>query len=621
MTVPVAVTADAARRRALVLLAATVAFVALVVAAMASYHGGSRLDPGSRHYLMFGNFLSDLGTSVTYSGSSNTVSRALFVLATSVIGVGLAWSAPMWRTLASGRRSVVAARIASATTVLAGVGFVAVGLIPWNRDLALHVLVVQLVFVFLVIFAASLVVLRVRQDRGTRSFASAVALLGCLLAYTALIIIGPGLGSTEGMRLQIAAQKIVIVVTLLIVAMQAFSIATRRRSHPDPTETATAATAVRKAKRTEPRSRLAGVDLARAIAMFGMLIVHTRDNTPVLSAPDRALMWVNVWVGPLFVLVAGVGLSLGWQHRRATRFRTMVLLRAAALLLIGLWLESLFLGSILQYFAIFFVFGVLALGASRRVLLGLSAACLVAGPLVITFLLRAGEITLFLAADRGIGALGNPVALIRALTVDGLYPAIVWSGFFFAGMAIGRLDLSSRRIASRLAIVGGSVGALGCFVGWIATRTFGSDPEGWTHHWTAAAHSESLTWALTALALACGFLGVSLLIARRVSSRGAVLAPILALAQMPLTFYLVHLWYSDTLWWNISSLLTTTGAFLAATIAFYAIFAGAAWLWLRAFRHGPVESLIDFVARATIRPKPLIVESSRGNERARVGHS
>src|SRR6476619_862249 len=149
MTVRVAVTPDAARRRAL----------ALVVAAMASYHGGSRLDPGSQHYLMFGNFLSDLGTSVTYSGSSNTVSRALFVVATSVIGVGLAWSAPMWRMLASDGRSVVAARIATATAVLAGIGFVAVGLIPWNRDLALHVLVVQLVFVFLVIFAGSLVVL------------------------------------------------------------------------------------------------------------------------------------------------------------------------------------------------------------------------------------------------------------------------------------------------------------------------------------------------------------------------------------------------------------------------------------------------------------------------------
>ena len=212
------------------------------------------------------------------------------------------------------------------------------------------------------------------------------------------IAVGPGLGSTDGMQLQIAAQKIVIVVTLLVVGMQAFSIATRRRSRSDSSATlaTAAATTTEPAQATGPRTRLPGVDLARAIAMLGMVYVHTRDNLPVIAAPDRALMWVNVWVGPLFVLVAGIGLSLGWRHRRTTRFRSMVLVRAAALLLIGLWLESLFLGSILQYFAIFFVLGVLALKASRRVLLGLSAACLVAGPLVITFLLRAGDITLFL---------------------------------------------------------------------------------------------------------------------------------------------------------------------------------------------------------------------------------
>ena len=64
-------------------------------------------------------------------------------------------------------------------------------------------------------------------------------------------------------------------------------------------------------------ARVRGVDLARAIAMLGMLIVHTLI-TP-RSAWDRALVWVNVWTAPLFVLVAGVGLSLGWRRRPTTR--------------------------------------------------------------------------------------------------------------------------------------------------------------------------------------------------------------------------------------------------------------------------------------------------------------
>jgi uncharacterized membrane protein YeiB len=289
----------------------------------------------------------------------------------------------------------------------------------------------------------------------------------------------------------------------------------------------------------------------------------------------------------------------------------MVLLRSAALLLIGLWLETQFFGSILQYYAIYFVIGLLAVGLSRRALLGLAAACLVVGPLVITFLLHRGVITLLPGTDRGFEALEDPVALVRALTIDGTYPAIVWSGFFFLGMAIAHLDLRDPKLASRLAAGGAAVGALGSFVGWIGARTFGSDPFGWTHHWTGAAHSESLTWALTSAGIAVGFLGASLWVATRVSSRNPVLAPVLALGQVALSFYLLHLWYSDTWWHSLLPHITTTAAFLGATVVFYAVFAAGAWLWLRVFRRGPVEGVIDFVARVIVRPKPRDAEPRR----------
>lgn len=583
------------RARARVLLGAAGAFVVLTALAIATYHGGSRLAPAAPDYEVLGNFLSDLGTTVTYNGITNTVPRTLFVVATSVLGLGLLWSAPIWSSAASDRRGTRAALVASLSIAIAGVGFVAVGLVPWNRDLALHVHLVQAVFLALLAFAASLVVLRA-PERATIAFRSAVLLFGVLVAYTLLIAFGPGLGSGSGIVLQVTAQKLVVVLLVVVVAWQVRSLAPRRRPGWASTPTA-----------TEPAVRLPGVDLARAVAMLGMLVVHTRDNAPVLAAPDRALMWVNVWVGPLFVLVAGVGLTLGWRHRRTTRFRTTVLLRAAALLLIGLWLESLFLGSILQYFAVYFALGVLVLRARTRVLVGLSAACLVLGPLLITYLVHTGSITLFLGADRGVQSLVHPVALARALTVDGLYPAVVWGGFFLAGMAIGRLDLRDRRVATRLALGGGVLGATGCLVGWLAVRAFGSEPYAWTHHWTSAAHSESITWALTALALACGFLGASLLVTRRVDAGNRAFVAVLALAQMPLSFYLLHLWYSDTLWWDLSPLLTTTAAFVASTLVTFALFALGARLWLRVFRRGPAELLVEVPIRWVVRPRPVPV--------------
>ena len=257
--------------------------------------------------------------------------------------------------------------------------------------------------------------------------------------------------------------------------------------------------------------RIPGVDLARAFAMLGMLVVHTRLEPQ--TASDRAFAWANVWAGPMFTLIAGTGLSLGWRYRRTTRTQGMVVVRAAALLLIGVWLETQMFGSILQYFAVYFLLGLLALRLGVRALLALAAACLVLGPLLITVLVRRGSVTLGDRADQGFEALTDPVALLQALTVDGHYPAVVWSGFFFLGMAIGRLDLGDRRMTGRLALSGLAVGGVGTFVGWIGARTFDPDRFEWSHHWSAMAHSEAIAWAISAAGFAVGFTGAVLWIA------------------------------------------------------------------------------------------------------------
>ena len=64
-------------------------------------------------------------------------------------------------------------------------------------------------------------------------------------------------------------------------------------------------------------------------------------------------------------------------------------------------------GSILQYFAVYFLLGLLALRLGVRALLALAAACLVLGPLLITVLVRRGTVTLGDRADQGFEALGR----------------------------------------------------------------------------------------------------------------------------------------------------------------------------------------------------------------------
>ena len=104
------------------------------------------------------------------------------------------------------------------------------------------------------------------------------------------------------------------------------------------------------------------------------------------------------------------------------------------------------------------------------------------------------------------------------------------------------------------------------------------------------AHSESVAWAVTAAGFAIGFTGAALWVASRLGPRVDRLAPFIALGQVALTFYLLHLWYVDTLWKSIEPELTSIPAYVAATLGFFILFAGAAWLWRKVFQRGPVES-------------------------------
>ncbi len=138
--------------------------------------------------------------------------------------------------------------------------------------------------------------------------------------------------------------------------------------------------------------RLGGVDAARAVAVLGMVMVHF-GPTP---APDTALG--NLYGVPhgrasvLFVLLAGVGvalLSAGGPSEKAPRrlanVRGRLILRAALLLPLGLWLQGLDHGVlvILQYYAVYFVLAAFVLTFPDRWLLAGAVAAPPGGALVV----------------------------------------------------------------------------------------------------------------------------------------------------------------------------------------------------------------------------------------------
>src|SRR5690348_12083530 len=140
----------------------------------------------------------------------------------------------------------------------------------------------------------------------------------------------------------------------------------------------------------DPPRRVQGVDVARAVAMLGMLVEHETQWPRYYD--QRALVWLPFGrSAPLFVMLAGVGLTLATKSRRPFA-RTMVLARAPLLLLTGMFMTLFGSGVILQSFALFFVVGVACVRLPRRVLVALSAACLAGGPLLLTALRAHGAL-------------------------------------------------------------------------------------------------------------------------------------------------------------------------------------------------------------------------------------
>lgn len=329
--------------------------------------------------------------------------------------------------------------------------------------------------------------------------------------------------------------------------------------------------------------RIAGIDMARALAIIGMVAVHVSPSGTgsafayVLAVPrGRAAI--------LFGLVAGIGVSLLASSRAtsASRVRLTLLWRAAVLLPLGLALQSLDhdVYVILADYAVLFLLAMVVLRWPDRWLLalaGLSATLGGAGYLY-------GRLEAPAEFTREPAELGMPVLDgLQALVVSGPYPLITWAAPFCLGIWLGRRDLGARRVRRRLMIVGGGVAVVVPVVAFGLVLVGGAQ-GGWWQLLDDAPHSQTPLWLLSATGSALAVLGVSLWSAERAPR---LVAPLAAAGRHAFTWYVVHLLvlHLDEGWVRTG---TIPGTF-AVVAAFVVLMAVASSVWSGTFSRGPLE--------------------------------
>ncbi|MFM9589530.1 DUF418 domain-containing protein [Streptomyces scabiei] len=213
--------------------------------------------------------------------------------------------------------------------------------------------------------------------------------------------------------------------------------------------------------------RLVGVDLARALAVFGMYIVHIG---PPLSATSGVASWIRYAAdghsSVLFATLAGFSLMLiagrrepktGLAGRQA---RARIAIRAVILLALGTVLAMEYGGVIiLGFYGVYFLLALPLVRLSARTLAIIAAACALVTP-QLAFALNA---LLTPSVQESINTY-DPLRRLSEvgvldLLLTGFYPALTWMSFVLAGMALGRLDLSSTTVHKRLAALGASLTA------------------------------------------------------------------------------------------------------------------------------------------------------------------
>lgn len=370
------------------------------------------------------------------------------------------------------------------------------------------------------------------------------------------------------------------------------------------------------------KTRVLSVDVARGVALFSMLAANIYDVVDDNGDPTLAGMTVTGRSATMFAMVAGISLAFitGGQNpvhgdaRRATRVGLAV--RALVISAIGLALGygSADINVILPYYGLYFLLAIPLIGLRPRTLVGIAGGLVVVGPLMI---LGASSLGLEPVSDNSLtftDLVTHPLGFVLELFVTGGYPAVIYLSYICTGLAIGRLDLSSTRVATWLLGAGSLLAALAWYTSSALLFNFGGlqhlvavhGPDGnppsvvrneivWdadtmpSWWWLAVRshHSGTPFDAVQTLGVAVAVLGAVLLVTKlRVARR--LLWPVAVAGSMTLTIYSAH---ALVLGWGV--LDDNDTALYVLTVAGALVFAV---VWRRLVGQGPLERIVAMAA-------------------------
>ncbi len=295
--------------------------------------------------------------------------------------------------------------------------------------------------------------------------------------------------------------------------------------------------------------RVVGIDVARALAIIGMIIVNFK-----IAFGDKGNEVYKLFAGifegkaaATFVVLAGIGVAFMSNNvvesndkvkLKNTRIR--IAKRAIFLFVIGLLYTPIWIADILHFYGIYMLITLLLISSSRELIFSSGLLLILIYPLLMLFLQydTGWNFATFVYSD-----FWSVSGFFRNLFYNGFHPVIPWTAFMFLGLWFGKQDLSNEKFIKKTMLV-----SIGIFITMLLLSEFLITVLSEGDQATILELKQVLgtspmpplpIYMISGSSIAIFIISTSILIAKKYESNFIIVA-LTKTGQLALTFYVAH---------------------------------------------------------------------------------
>ncbi|QFT90829.1 hypothetical protein FIU87_19465 [Bacillus sp. THAF10] len=347
-------------------------------------------------------------------------------------------------------------------------------------------------------------------------------------------------------------------------------------------------------------NRILGFDIARALAILGMVIVNYKISMDAEgNGPDWLVTLTGILEGrasAIFVILAGIGISLSTKKARlkstsSKEYRKMIWRRSLFLFVLGILLMLMqWSADILHYYAFYmFIASFFIVASSRKLILTVVIIVLTSQTFQLLFNYEYGWNTTFEKYEM----FWTWKGFISNLFFNGYHPIFPWVAFLLFGMWLGRVDLQNPRIQQKFM----TVSLITLFLTEATSYVFIKLSESAVgievalYLFDTKPMPPSLLYMISSTSSAIILILLCVMISEKWRS-STVTQALVYTGQLALTLYVGH-FLVLAVFFMFGGLAENTLTF-AVTIAviFFILSTFLSTWWRKAFKRGPIEALM-----------------------------